>query len=288
MAQNGLHQLNTYPNSKGKYLDLLLCSTTWNVCVHNPMETKVLDKSTAHHYATSFAIFYSQAEAPEALNLKFSRTKLADTHKDLLAHTPSPITDEDISDVFFVDEYHLHRKIETFTLALQATQSRNTRVINKSSPTELSTHPWTRNKKYKELFAQRKSAKNNHLQFNTTETKLQLNQLNIALYELYNTLKHKYYNKILNEAPTDPRTFYRLMKSKLKLSSQLPATLVYDDTHLTGNCRYEAMLTHLKSCFVNSIFEFSPVSSTLAEQITDIYRGCYSSTYETHWENFLF
>lgn len=81
-----------------------------------------MDKTTTHHNAASFAIFYDQAGKQEALNLKLSRSKLSDTFKDLLSHDFSPITDDEIINVFYQDEYHLHRKIESFTYALQATQ----------------------------------------------------------------------------------------------------------------------------------------------------------------------
>lgn len=157
-----------------------------------------------------------------------------------------PITEEEIQSFFSDSDIVLAGKIEEQMSILAKVQERNTHSTSKVGPS----------------------------------------QKNIQLYQLYNTLKHRYYSRVIDRSKSDPRSFYMLMKTKFKTRATLPAIMSFGGINYSGTDRFSKMLLHLQLCFAISSYDFSPINNILAEQITDVYRIHYNGKFEQQWNTF--
>lgn len=65
-----------------------------------------------------------------------------------------------------------------------------------------------------------------------------------------------------------------------------PIEMNYNGVKLFGQQRIQAIVSHLKSCFITSNFDFSSELSTLADQTLDIYHQQYSDRHSNLWDDF--
>lgn len=134
-SKTGLYQMNAYPNSQGKFLDLVLSSEVVNVFVEQPDTHELIDNNSIHHNAVSIQI-YSLASDNELapiknhvfnIKLKDSKSQLSNTYFELIPN---------YGGLFFEDdESILVRRIDDITGQILEVQQRNTvtkHLLNRS------------------------------------------------------------------------------------------------------------------------------------------------------------
>lgn len=147
------------------------------------------------------------------------------------------------------DTNSLVMKIEATTDKLTEIQNRHiTRKVVKE-PKNISTHPWTRNRRCIAFYRTKMTAK--------------------RTYSLYSTSTNNERLKVANTK-----------------KSTLPVVMKSNGVSFSGNKRIEMLSKHLQSCFTISDIVFTANVDDLAFQIDDIYRLNYSSDYEHLWSTY--
>lgn len=120
----------------------------------------------------------------------------------------------------------------------------------------------------------------------TDANKLILRKATIELYDKYNELKEAYYEKLIIGTKGESRDLFTLMKSKKKPTTSFPVEMNYNGVKLFGQQRIQAIVNHLKSCFIMSNVDFSTELPILADQTLEIYYQHYSDRHSRLWDDF--
>lgn len=217
--------MNSFPNSNGKYLDLVLSSEVTNVVVDQPEIHELIDNNSIHHYALSILVYArtSERELPPnarvVFNIKLNDTKthLQSTQFDLNAFTNGSL-------ILNENEEDMVVWIDTITSKLKQIQQDNSVQKMFVKPVDVSTHPWTNNTDYRNLFSRKVKAKKIFLANRTDANKQILRRRTIELYDKYNELKVEYYERLIIGTGDESRDLFTLMKSKKKSSASFPIT----------------------------------------------------------------
>lgn len=267
-------------------LDLIFSANIPDVTVS--ISNELIDRNSTHHNDLQIEIVFT-TEAIEAveytqnsfnIKLKNSKIELLHTNFDL-------INPADILETLYESPSTFENKLETITAKLLSIQSNNTSRTRSKILKDVSTHPWTKNNKYKELFQIKIKAKS---EFNKSSTDLNKANLQLTyanLYHQYNYLKSAYYSKILTNNGNNHREFYKIMKSKRKTSSKFPVAMSYKNIKYHGLIKYHYIWKHLQSCYIQSRFIFASSNENFIEQISDVCR--IHANYDIHniWDEYL-
>lgn len=110
---------------------------------------------------------------------------------------------------------------------------------------------------------------------------------NINLKAAYNELKLKYYTKLVSNVDSNSKEFYDLMRTKSRNKQELPIKMKYCGQNYFGDQRISQIAKHLKSCFSESIIQFSNCPAIFNHQLSAIYEASYVDTHAELWNAFV-
>lgn len=283
LAANGLHQRNKNKNENGRVLDLVV--TTTECIVTSDTFVIGLDRSTQHHRPIEIRISLSDSEQQEQIitqnDIKLSRSKMMFFNSELQEIQPNHLLNA------------LAGNSSPFLAAVNATVDKFAQIQEKSTRHNVKrilhgqcNHPWTINKEFVNAYKKKLWARTKDRAFGTQETRMALKNAYQVLYAIYNSLKTKYYAKILNENCTDTRRFYSLMRSKRKPIAKLPNLMSVNGRLLTGDARCVAMVTALSKIFEQRHSGFATDQAMAHDQLRELYTQNFNVANATKWPNF--
>lgn len=194
ITKYNLVQSNTTSNSLGNYLDLVLNTATSKVSVAKASQDELIDNNSISH--DGFVINFNTPNAAttqkfniiKGIRLANAKLELDRTQFELI----------DVNDISLIgNKLSVEKQISDITDKILAVQENNTTKSKISLHNSLGTHPWTRNKKYKELCKYRNLGKQ---RFSRSPNELHKELLRICnknQYSLYKKLKDEYYRKVI-------------------------------------------------------------------------------------------
>lgn len=291
ITSSGLHQMNSYPNSKNVFRDLILSTNMTNFQVVLPLAEELIDNFSINHNAFVSVITYDmENDVSNTKSRRRERLNLAATSAAFQnLHLNEP-TQTDVDETFFDQPLSLAIKIDIITDRFRHIQESNTVSRNISSHADAPNHPWTTNTKFKALWNRRRQLKKVYMNDPSVTNRTALKTANIEMAALYNTLKESYYNKMIREIHidrNDRRKFYNFVRTKRISRTGMPTAMQYLGTLYYGNDRFVVLCSFLQSCFRNSSTEFSHDYNIFNEQALDLYRIEYKSTHEALWNQYI-
>lgn len=280
---HGLLQINSIPNSRGTYLDLIFTNVNHNYIARVPPSLQI-DADGTHHRAITFSIPFTSCTTPDELptaKLNYATTKHKKAQLALNAESLPLLNNGHIQYYYTKDESQTIQNIDQFTKNLRKIQDRFTGQY-KQQP-QLSKHPWTRDKNYAKLVAQKLRAKRQYTIGPTPANADKLKKCHIETYQLYNHLKEKFYSNILVNTRGNTMDFYNIMRTKRRINTVL---LIRDGVKFFGNDRFDVIGDQLTSCFSTSSIDFSSVHTTRYLQLEEIYDRCFTNQFSDKWTNY--
>lgn len=186
------------PSSRGTYLDLIFFTVhLQNIEAVPPL--CLLHNNSVYHYATTFSFTYqdrtNECMKQNTKSLDFKTTKLNSNKFALLDVNIPLITNMDCS-YYYTNNETFVAKINSFVNAIRDIQHRFTKF--KSQAKVSKTDPWKHNEEYQNLVKKRKILKKAYTTNPTPVNKTASRHAHISCFKCYNSLKEKYYSRLIN------------------------------------------------------------------------------------------
>lgn len=144
ITAHGLFQMNSYANSKGIFLDIVLSTHMTNVQVVLPMPEELIDNFSLNHGANITIITHERAaKLPTKKKHGRRNLNLAATAIALQGRTFDQPNQNDIDETFLDEPSTLAAKIQCITDAYHRIQDTCTIVTKHAVYTDAPRHPWT-------------------------------------------------------------------------------------------------------------------------------------------------
>lgn len=280
-----LYQLSTNKNSFGKIIDLIFTTKYVDTFVFNTEQHEQLTYNSLAHNSQSLVLKIRTNEECDIATRTILRTHLPNCKSELQS-TIFEICAED--DMLYGEPEYVIGTINNITNKLVQILDNNTTTKSDKILGWAAKHPWLAgNKQYLKLLTVKTRAKRMKNISNTVD--------NISAYKLacknlralYNQLRINYYKKVIDTSNGSSFEFYKLMSSKLKLKSRLPATMLKNDTPLVGNERIAAIAESLKSAFITHDQPFPADIEARRHQLVDIFNINYSNQHDELWAGYI-
>lgn len=203
--RNCLYQLNDIANENGNILNLILATKYDEINVTKVDESELIDKNSASHNALSVrlniatSLDFDTTNLSRSIDLRKSTKILKQLSPpiSMFFHSTKPGIYEPLMDCFF-DSIKVIEEQHTFFYE---------REINSSQ----SQHPWTRNKRYIEMYKKKRMLKNLVSTRPSADDIAKLKEISLKLNELYEDLKSEHYASIIAAGPNCPVDLYKLV-----------------------------------------------------------------------------
>lgn len=105
--------------------------------------------------------------------------------------------------------------------------------------------------------------------------------------QIYNHLKNKYSDKLIQNSGKNYKQFYKLMSSKRKMKNNFPLVMVNNRIKYTSNIRYQLLSNQLKSNFQKPTISFSMAQYLSHQQLSENATIDNTGIWETYTNEFL-
>lgn len=241
-AQN-LFQVNSCPNSNGKFLDLLFSNDPANSICRIPHVDTLIDKNSHHHNAICLEIITNNVSSTLIENTpNLFRTNLKKSHDELCKILP-------ILNTAIYSSNDIETRMKMLSDVVSSCSSRIARHD------DVSTHPWLKNDvQYRTLKKKQnsnyKKYKNSHLQLDKTQYIVSLNNTR----NRYTYLRDKYYQNAISTAKKNPSSMFTLARTRRTSKESIPTDMTYEATPVFPSDRDRVFCDQFASNFTSDSF----------------------------------
>lgn len=278
----GVSQLNSNPNGKNTFLDLVFCNFTSFITVETPDKSQWLDKESIYHRPIEIIIhegpsnFASRDGYKLVKNIKF---------KDITAILSQ--TNFDFMNLNEVSSFENCNEVcSAFVDFIVKIQNSCTKVTKMKISTGMINHPWTRTKKFRKLHRVNRYCQRKYRNNPCPHTKAQLRFASVNLYIEYSAGKNKHYSDLITNVGGNSKLLYDAMRTKTKAMSNLPLIMIDNGEFFAGNRRYTKLMSKLMESFTDDQNPLGETNQAFHNELSDIHLRLDNSNYSHLWENY--